>query len=125
VGPTGQLQEQPEKAELADWGQAASFVARVLALSRANSIDKAIDEVIEYFDEQLSQNNLNGCNDALREATRHLAQLDPAVSLAILSMTLVEKNRLPSRKPFFSELKRVLTFSRGEPETSRLLHGLA
>ena len=102
-----------------------SFVAQILQLSRTKQIDAAIDEVIEQFDARLNRQIGTVARHFCGEPRSPSVNLDPAVSLAVLSMTLVAKNKLPSRQRFFSELRRLLIVNRGEQESSHLLQGLA
>lgn len=92
------------------------------ALSQRGQIDATIDRVIGFFEDSLTDENLDRCDAALRQVD--VTKLDPAISLSFLSMTLVEKGRLPARADFITRLRRFLSDSRSDIEIRRLLKGL-
>ena len=87
------------------------------ALYQLNSQeDSAIDTVIAQFEHWLETDNLLACDKTLAEA--NVSLLRPTVALAILSMTLVEKDQLPSRRTFFVRTRQMLVANFGEIEAN-------
>jgi hypothetical protein len=83
----------------------------------------AIDEVIDRFEAWLEENDWSACNNVLADA--NVDELLPSVSLAILSMTLVEKKRMQaSRLAFYERVRRRLAEVHSEEEANDNLRGL-
>jgi adenine-specific DNA-methyltransferase len=99
-----------------------SLLRGLESLSRRNEVDAAINRVIGFFEDALTDGRLDLCDAALCEAD--VTKLAPAVTLSFLSMTLVEKGRLIKRADFYDRLRSYLSATRTEGEVSRLLKGL-
>lgn len=102
--------------------KAANFLDGLYGLTAAGKEDDAIDEVIDCFDDLLARKEFGLCETILRLAD--INRIAPSVSLAILSMTVIEKNALVKRPAFISRLRLNLINSRGPKEAAELLAGL-
>jgi hypothetical protein len=101
----------------------SSFLSRLYDLSEASKVDEAITGIIHQFDHWLEQGNWLACKQAL---AGDVGRLHPAIALAMLSMTLVEKQRLgAARQGFYDALHRKLVETYGEEEAQDALRGLA
>lgn len=100
-----------------------TFLSHLESLGIVSMVDEAIDLVISFFDDALSSDEIGQCKAALVRAD--VASMDVAVSLAFLSMTLVEKDRLAiSRRSFYNRTQTHLLSLYSQPDTERLLKGL-
>jgi hypothetical protein len=99
------------------------FMHRLHAMSDVRDENAALDEVIECFAGWLEENDWEACNKVLAEAD--VDRLLPTVSLGLLSMTLVEKDRLSAVRPtFLKRVRRRLIADYGEAEANYTLRGL-
>jgi hypothetical protein len=99
------------------------FIADLVQLSRLGNIDTAIGRVIEFFDRSLSAHDYDNCAIALDSFD--VTIIEPAISLACLSMTLVAKAALKSpREAFYARLKSHLLSERTVKDVGNLLKGL-
>ena len=109
--------------ELPDSTNARKLLLDVDRFSELGDPNGAIDAVIERFEQWLVNGAWEACHEVLADAD--VAKLDPTISLAILSMTLVEKNRLSaSRQSFYRRVRRRLVAEYGEAEANNNLQGL-
>ncbi len=77
-----------------------AFLKKLADLSGAGRIDAGVDEVIDYFESLFAKGDWYSSNKTLAHA--EVSGLDTAVSLAMLSMTLVEKRRLSAQGVFLA-----------------------
>ena len=98
------------------------FLHSVYDFLDSQNADAAIDKVIQSFEEWLDENDWAACSEALAQA--ELARLTPAVALAMLSMTLVEKQRLPSRQSFYLRTRHRIIEEYSEEEADKNMIGL-
>jgi hypothetical protein len=104
----------------------AAFVKSLRDLSNDNSIDLAIDSVIDRFDSLLMNGDFETREKILLQSTSQIEYLDPAISAAILSMTFVAKEQLSTaRIPFYERLMEFLQRSMPATEAAKVLKGLA
>ncbi len=104
-------------------GEVREFLRRVHGMSDVQDENAALDEVVERFEGWLEAGDWWACNKAL--AAADVNRLLPTVSLGILSMTLVEKNRLSASRPtFYRRLRRRIAALYGEQEANDDLLGL-
>ena len=99
------------------------FLESISSLSQDGKIDEAIDEVIDFFEEALQQDDINLCEAALNSAIVDVIDVAD-VLLGMLSMTVVEKERIHSRRHFYLRVRRHLRKSYDEVYTEELLKGL-
>lgn len=104
-----------------DRGDSATLFLDTLYGLRSEE-DSAIDTVIARYEQWLETGDLLACDKTLAEA--NLSLLPPTVALAILSMTLVGKDQLPSRRTFFIRTRQKLIAKYGEEEANSNLIGL-
>jgi hypothetical protein len=103
--------------------RAAPFLAKLYILSEKGLVDDAITDIINQFDCWLEASNWLACEEALGA---DVERLHPAITLSMLSMTLVEKRMLESaRQDFYAKVRRKLIAEYGEPEAAEALRGLA
>jgi len=115
--------DRARQKRLADMVEVASFLFRLYRLSSAGQINDAIDDIIERFERWMEAGDWRACKEALRNAD--VPRLHPAVSLAILSMTLVEKSRLGlARQGFFARIRQELVERYDEKTAADNLRGL-
>lgn len=102
--------------------EAACLLAKIKRLSASGRINEAIDAVIEEFENWLERGDWEACHHALSLAD---AGLPPAVTLSILSMTLVEKQQLKtSRTRLYQRVRQKLIDDYGPEEAEYNLRGL-
>jgi hypothetical protein len=101
------------------------FLQSIAKLATLGKLDEAIDEVIDFFEDRFHQGDtgLAVCDATL--GTASVSEINsPDVLLAMLSMTLVEKERIQSRRRFYRRVKRHLQRIYANAEVANLLKGL-
>jgi len=102
--------------------KAAKFLDTLYVLSASGQEDQAIDEVVDFFDDAMSNKDIDLCDTVLRLADTN--SFPPSVSFAIFAMAFAEASKFPNRDAFLSRLFATIAETRSQKIAAALLAGL-
>jgi hypothetical protein len=104
--------------------EASTCIDAVIALSRENLLDQAIDLIFESFNDWQSHDRFGLCDEAIQYLLLNVGEIEPTLLVSFLVITLAAKPKLPSRAMLYATAESIYLERFGEDRTKKLLVGL-
>ncbi len=104
--------------------EACACIDAVLALSRENLLDRAIDVIFENFNDWENSDRFALCDEAIQYLLLNVGEIEPTLLVSFLVITLAAKPQLPSRAKLYAAAECLYLERFGEDRTKKLLVGL-
>jgi hypothetical protein len=95
------------------------FLNKLYLLSEALEEHKASDEVFNFMDDSLLDEDFDACNESLSQV--QVEKILPSSMVSFLIVTRRAKDKLPARAEFLEKAVEALTQERGKEKAEKLL----